>query len=546
MNSAKLLNLATTSGLGITSRKFIKKKLASAVPKECFGVFVSVHRSKSHTKGTNDVHGCIGFFDNDYKPTDGEIIIEKMTNVAYSATFEDSRKDNFDKPIYLDPLAKFEVIFMLTPLMDIDIETGKINGTNEVFDNNKYGIIVGGESRATYLPHVFEDITWIDIRNSLITKGSGLQEETIQNMPLEELKSRFKFFCYNAKIYSKTIFNALDGAYLQFLNKKIVSFMNKNYTKFVPYSVTKSSIVEEDKTSIVRNAATLLELYDFKNDLSEDVVTLIKRDLNFYKYLALLKINKKSSEMSEINLNKLNMEKIEIDEQSIRQALGFLLIALDKFKLLSSNEKQIFTTYLFEHLNDLEPKFELGEVLIGLVDISKGIIDKRIIDKQKEMFLACKQLKPTLDNCFEFNWHSKFLLSLYNANKRNPPKLVKEHAKNLFSKMKQIIIKLNETTNTNYVAVCLEGLASLIKVLNVTLTAPLKAKLLKLIYLLETKRDKDGLIKFLDNSKRIDITGHVICGYKVLKDIMRQSKKSKKKNTTSSLYRKSLKKVTIN
>lgn len=519
MNSAKLLNLATTSGLGITSRKFIKKKLASAVPKECFGVFVSVHRSKSHTKGTNDVHGCIGFFDNDYKPTDGEIIIEKMTNVAYSATFEDSRKDNFDKPIYLDPLAKFEVIFMLTPLMEIDIETGKINGTNEVFDNNKYGIIVGGESRATYLPHVFEDITWIDIRNSLITKGSGLQEETIQKMPLEELKSRFKFFCYNAKIYSKTIFNALDGAYLQFLNKKIVFSLNhiKDYIKLAP------------------------ELIAFKKEISEDTLEKIRNQLLFCKITALNKIDKsyKGAITSKLKLNKPTSIGIH---SNILKNIGHLLVALNEFDLLESNEKKTLTSYLYENLDS---QTDLSEALVALITVGNKNKNNKIAITKKcdELFLACENLPSQLKHIDKFSAY----VSVINAfsKKRRLTDLEEIRARKLFQKITNIIVELNESTNTNYVAVCLEGLASLIKVLNIKLKVLLKAKLLKLIYLLETQRDNDGLIKFLDNSKRIDITKHVICGYKVLKDIMRQSKKSKKK-ISSSLSRKSLKKVTIN
>ena len=53
--------------------------------------------------------------------------------------------------------------------MPIDNTTGKIISMDKQFDNKYYGLIVDSSlSRATYLPHVFTNISWEGIKNSLL------------------------------------------------------------------------------------------------------------------------------------------------------------------------------------------------------------------------------------------------------------------------------------------------------------------------------------------------------------------------------------------
>ena len=154
MNS-NLLDVAIASGLQIPVNKDIISSVEKLVPKRCFGVFVSVHRSEQQKLTTypEDIHGCIGDWDNNYNELSGREIISKMQYVSYKATWNDNRRNYFSKPIFEDAYAKYEVFFMLTPLLDINYHTGKIVDTNEIFDNNKYGLIV--ESQESNQCHIF-------------------------------------------------------------------------------------------------------------------------------------------------------------------------------------------------------------------------------------------------------------------------------------------------------------------------------------------------------------------------------------------------------
>ncbi len=183
------MNLEKKVVLNIFSRDTSQKKYIKGIPDNCFGVFVTVRRGKKLKTWPVDIHGCIGYWDPEYKVMSKELIYEKLLSVGKSAMFDDNRRYYFP-PIENDKNAMIEIDFMMTPLYNIDSEKGMIQRLNIPFDNNKLGLIVDGPSRATYLPKVFPKITWENIKLELMGKA-GINPTYSQN--------EIRFYAYEIK-----------------------------------------------------------------------------------------------------------------------------------------------------------------------------------------------------------------------------------------------------------------------------------------------------------------------------------------------------------
>lgn len=73
--------------------------------------------------------------------------------------------------------------------------------------------------------------------------------------------------------------------------------------------------------------------------------------------------------MGEIKQNLMMYKKVFLsDNTSMRQASGFLIMGLHKLKLESEFIETV-CRYLYQSIHDLEPRFELGEVLIALATV---------------------------------------------------------------------------------------------------------------------------------------------------------------------------------
>ena len=124
------------------------------------------------------------------------------------------------------------------------------------------------------------------------------------------------------------------------------------------------------------------------------------------------------------------------------------------------------------------------------------------------------------DNIFKYNWQSKFLYSLSKnkdiktntkTNKKTKER-INEHRNLLLTKIIQKISTFNEKTETNYLAVSIEALSSLLKI-NKSNKKKIINNILYLFSELNKRYDIDnGLYKFSSGSSRLDITGHVLNG----------------------------------
>ena len=103
--------------------------------------------------------------------------------------FDDKRREYFSA-IENDKKAFVEIDFMMKPLYNIDSTTGMVQELKIQFDNNRFGLIVDGPSRATYLPKVFPKISWQKIKLELLTKAGITQLNGY---------SQLKFYAYEIK-----------------------------------------------------------------------------------------------------------------------------------------------------------------------------------------------------------------------------------------------------------------------------------------------------------------------------------------------------------
>jgi len=375
----------------------IKKMIR--IPPQTFGFFITVHRSHSLSKWPEDIHGCIGYWEN--KRMLKKAIIGKIPEIAHSSFFSDNRAQYHSVPLLEDPDAIIEISFMQLPLTPI-------SGNRKTFDNEKYGLIVdSNEGRATYLPKVFETKNWDEISASLLQKARV---------------KKGKFFQYETSVIEGKLRTIFDSEYLEWIAQEYLIFMEVNYENFVPYMVENGK-VRIDKTENVRNCAALCELLDFP--VSKNLEVKIRRDIKYYA-------NKSKN-------------------YNMQQADAFLIIGMAKIGGKITQTLADICDDLYKKLDDLEPQFQLGETLIGLYKVCPRI--KELAHWQKWMEKRLEELDDRIDNIFEYNWQTKFLFEI----RKDIP--AKEHAEELLRRL--IGMKITDDMETNYLAVYFEAMMSL-------------------------------------------------------------------------------------
>jgi AMMECR1 domain-containing protein len=418
------------------------------IPQQTFGFFITVHRSQPLSKWPQDIHGCIGYWED--KRMSKAAIIGKIPGIANSSFFTDTRVQYHAVPLIEDPDSIIEISFMQLPLTPI-------LGDRKTFDNEKYGLIVdSNQGRATYLPKVFQTKDWSKISASLLEKA--------------QVKTG-KFFQYETTVIEGKLRTIFDREYLDWIAQEYLIFMEVNYGDFVPYMVEFGKVMT-DKTENVRNCATLCELLDFP--VSENLRAKILRDIKYYT-------------------SKSN-------NRNMTQANAFLIVALAKIGRKANQTVIDICEDLYKKLDGMDPKFQLGETLIGLFKVCPRI--KELEYWQKWMEKRLEGLSESIENIFEYNWQAKFLFEI----RKDIP--IKEHAKELLRRL--IGMKITDDMETNYLAVYFEAMMSLWGILGgdiLNIVFPIW------VYLLQ--RWKDGLFYFKNQTARIDITGHVISGLQV-------------------------------
>ena len=369
------------------------------IPAQTFGFFITVHRSNPLSEWPQDIHGCIGYWED--KRMSKAAIIGKIPGIANSSFFTDTRVQYHAVPLIEDPDSIIEISFMQLPLTPI-------LGDRKTFDNEKYGLIVDSDQgRATYLPKVFQTKKWAEISASLLQKA--------------QIK-KGKFFQYETSVVEGKLRTIFDREYLDWIAQEYLIFMELNYESFVPYMVEFGKVMT-DKTENVRNCATLCELLDFP--VSENLRTKILRDIKYYT--------------------------AKSNNRNMTQANAFLIVALAKIGGKINQTLIDICDDLYKKLDGMNPQFQLGETLIGLFKVCPRI--KEIEYWQKWMEKRLEGLNESIENIFEYNWQAKFLFEI----RKDIP--IKEHAKELLRRL--IGMKITNDMETNYLAVYFEAMMSL-------------------------------------------------------------------------------------
>lgn len=446
------------------------------IPNNVFGVFVTVKRSDSEklNKYPHDIHGCIGYWDEQYKILNNDTIIKKMCEVGKSAFYNDDRRTYFKNDASIDPDTSFEITFMLNSvengIMKID-NNGNI-GNDKYFDNKLYGIIVeNNRHRATYLPNVFPNSDWKTIKTNLLTKAS------ISHANVNDTN----FFAYNTIIKEGTIgYNVSSNI----IKLKVTQFMNKYYTTFIPYSIENNEI-KINKLEYVRNIASMYDTLKILPQINSNVMTSIEQNIDYY--------------IDIYNADPINM----------RQASAFLLLTLKFF----SNTKYDYTkekihNTLYDHTKrkELEKQFELGEVLMALA-ITHPIKD--ILDSNIQYIKKIIESQINIE-IFQLNWYMKFIEAYDKSCNIDLAKLIITHVLG-------IVVDIDVKFETNYLAVAYECLTcSLLYLSKYKVEEHTKSLLdeINRIYRLIIKRynNQYSLLEFNNGNIRIDITFHFLSG----------------------------------
>jgi len=423
----------------------ILKKL----PVNTFGVFTTIRRARKLNKWPDDIHGCIGYWNNDFNTLTQEELLNNLLRVSNDALNKDNRKKYFSD-IKLEPESHMELDFMLNPIYQINKE-GKIIELDELFDNKKFGIIIQSSNgmRATYLPDVFPNKSWSDILQSIKDKANISQDSP-----------NFEVFAYKIEQIKTTFMSLLTeqlfGSYnIYKFAKLLFKTMKPNLKYPIVYKVSNNRF-RWNQTEQVRNISILMDLIKYAQ-LIPNVTSKKNIDIVMRKITDILN----------------NMHLYD------SQALSFLGEAVS-----TSNNKQ-YCEKLLSDLPNSEPEFERNEIIIGL--------------KKAKCNIPWSEITFTLENSiFKINW----IIQVYASYE----KVISNELFNIFlQKIEQIVSKITEF-ETNHIAVAFEAFCF------IYVNYP-NNKIFLLLCELERRKNKQFLYEFLNKSCRIDITSHVMNGY---------------------------------
>jgi hypothetical protein len=178
---------------------------------------------------------------------------------------------------------------------------------------------------------------------------------------------------------------------------------------------------------------------------------------------------------------------------------------------------------IFEYMNDNnDNNSNMNDINIFITYVYE--IYNKLLSSRKNIV----ELK--IDNVFKMNWDSQvlsrlFLFLYYNSIVVNKMNVVKMGIYELLNKIALKYIKLFENINdkkiytleSNYLVVIFEGIANIIKVLeliqfenNLETLKVIKEIKSKILKILMKNRWYNGFIYFTDKTARLDITGHLL------------------------------------
>lgn len=430
-------------------------------PKNIFGVFSTVRRAHKLKVYPIDIHGCIGYWDKNFKTIKKELLYRHALDVSFDSVWKDKRNTYFT-PIETEPESLLELDFMHNPVYKINKETGHIIDLDIKFTNKLFGIIIQTTNytkRATYLPNVFPTLSWNKLIISIKEKANIITDEfELFAYKITQIKTPFTYLLTNK------IFSTLS---LVRFTSLLLDNLKPNLSWPIIYSC-KNDMLEWNTDDNVRNIATLSELFRYIQ-IFPKLATLTK-----------LKIIK-----DKINIILENLD--QFSSQSI-SFLGFV------YKLNKKNSN-LFCTKLLKDLPFAEKEFAQSEIIIGLNQAGC----KNYKNKNKNLTFQLS------DSIFRMNWVIQAIIST-----KTP--LSQELVDILQIKISKL---LHTNSETNYFAVAFEALCFVYTFYTFNFTV--LQQMFELLFKLEHRKVYNNtLYSFLDKTARIDITGHIMNGFFIL------------------------------
>jgi len=292
------------------------------------------------------------------------------------------------------------------------------------------------------------------------------------------------------------------------MRSDVAFFYLKHYVNFVPYEYNSATrAVKVSETEAVRNVACIGDAIGFARDYKaafDNKPILSNLEHYYQKWLK--------------------------SPGAYRQASIFLIRAYERWGVHRSRV-HVMSAQLYSALdrNALEPRFELGEAISVLAQVSVPRIKslKRAVKLMRERADAMMRADTTpLDNVFELNWQSQSVYHMFKLelNVARASSACVDHAMTLFRvfmKTAQRTIVRLDALETNYLAViyeCLSNLDAVMVLLQSSQPGVAMAhdelrnqRLRYFAALAETRRGEYGLYYFKGGkTARLDITGHVL------------------------------------
>lgn len=488
----------------------------SASSKSRFGVFVTLHRNENELRWDNpdehQIHGCLGHWM--YESMTPADLVSKVQQLAQDVRTKDDRRLHFPTDVDEDASATLEISFMNLPLREID------DVSQTQFSNKRHGLLVdsGSGKRATYLPGVYPTASWNYVSQSLRQKA-GLSRTAAA-----------RFYAYDTTVITLSVYDVLFSALsASYLRTDVAFFYLKHYADFVPFEYNAiTHAVKITKQEAVRNVACIGDVIGFAHD-----------------YKASFENKPILSNLEHYYQNWLK------NPMAYRQASIFLIRAYERWGVHRSRV-QLMSSQLYAALNrnEMEPRFELGEAVSVLAQVSVPRVKalKRAMqimrDRAEEMLHAA----TPLDNVFELNWQSQSVFQMFklahvlapasasspasspasapaSAQRKSELNACVEHAvllHRVFVKTAQRTIMRLESLETNYLAVIYECLSNLDAVMKLSINLHndemahthdeiRNQRLRYFTALAQMRRGEYGLYYFKDGkTARMDITGHVL------------------------------------
>jgi hypothetical protein len=439
-------------------------------PKNVFGVFSTIRRHSKLKMHPVDIHGCIGYWDNNFNSLTEKDISYHLLRVSYDSVWTDSRNKYFP-PIQTDPYSLLELDFMLNPIYKINRTTGVIEALNRHFSNKNFGIIIettDKSQRATYLPGVFLNISWNELIESIKNKANITHQD-------------FNLYAYKIKQIKSSYITLLTGEIFSYVSifkftRFLLDNMKSNMT--FPFGHTyHNKILKWNSDDDVRNISTLSEVYRYIK-LYSDIASKQEKEIVKQKLIDVMK---------------------NIDKYS-SQALSFVGFAFPQLRISSSR----FCQKLLEDLPLAESEFARPEIMIGL---------NKAGCKMKIKYSSLT-FEPT-DSIFKMNWIIQAIVSFHKKPSSELILLLEDKVNEIINSKQQKQQKEQkqqqvEGVETNYLAVAFEALCFAFTSTPSNKRNSILLKMFQLFFELEKRKTQNNaLYTFLDKSARVDISGHV-------------------------------------